>query len=278
MKFKNYILVSRKLWGRNNVALNSFRQLNNSQRVATDEVSKFAEIKDWWNDPSMVPLKRMNEVRIPLIVKHLTGTEPKTVHPLKGYSLLDVGCGGGYLCEPLARLGAQVTGIDPNADGVHYCNSRLQGPSIELKSNLKYKVSTVEEFAGKEKKEQFDAVVASEVLEHVDDVESVIKSAHELLKPNGLFFITTLNQTITAYLLAIFAAEKLLKIVPEGMHHYDLLVPLLSLKVMLEKNNFNVKLTHGLGYNPFTEKWSWRTNTLVSYAVIAQKFNESKYN
>ncbi|RWS18644.1 ubiquinone biosynthesis O-methyltransferase-like protein, partial [Leptotrombidium deliense] len=218
------------------VVLNNVNQLRCSSQEATDEVWKFSRYKDWWNNPGLKALRAMNELRVPLIVNHLTGKEQKTVHPLKGYRLLDVGSGGGLLCEPLARLGGEVTGIEPNSDSVNYCNNRLDGPSTDLKSNLKYVVSTIEEFASKENKAQFDAVIASEVVEHIEDVESVIKSAHELLKPNGLFFITTINQTITAYLVAIFAAENLLGIIPKGTHHYDLLVPSLSLKVMLEKS------------------------------------------
>ncbi|RWS06925.1 ubiquinone biosynthesis O-methyltransferase-like protein, partial [Dinothrombium tinctorium] len=243
-----------------------------SLNVDYQNLSKFYAFDNWWTDERLKPLRAMNELRIPLIVNQLLNDKTINSHkPLSGFTLLDVGSGGGFVSEPLARLGASVTGIDANAQCVEFTNSRLRDRCTQLKSNLNYVHTTVEQFLSNETREKFDAVIASEVLEHIDDVESFIQSCHSLLKSNGHLFITTINQTLAAYLLAIVAAEKLLGLVPDGIHEYNKLVPLLGLKVMLEKNDFRPKLIHGMCFNPITQRWSWTWNTSVNYAIVAVK-------
>lgn len=179
----------------------------------------------------------MNDLRVPLIRNTLVGENILTAKPLANLSILDAGCGGGILSEPLARLGANVTGLDMSETAFEYCNTRLNKIMVDLKPNLTYVKRSIEEFS-QDNVSKFDAAVASEVLEHVEDVESFINSVKITLKDNGKFFITTINQTMAAYLVAIIGAEKIVRLVPEGTHQYEKLVPLLSLTTMLERSKF----------------------------------------
>jgi polyprenyldihydroxybenzoate methyltransferase/3-demethylubiquinol 3-O-methyltransferase len=229
----------------------------------------------WWKSSQGKALRAMNGLRIPLIRDSLAKTN--TNKPLRGKTILDVGSGGGIVSEPLARLGANVTGIDPVPSNVDIANQHMNDCSPNLKSNLKYISSTIEGFASQElNTSAFDAVVASEVLEHVTDVSLFISSVSRLVKPGGKFIVTTINQTAAAHLFAIILAESLLlNLVPKGTHSYDKLVPLEGLRFLLNENGFTVKETRGMFYNPFTKKWAWSSCTLVNYAIVAEKSKQS---
>nr|DBA26527.1 TPA: hypothetical protein GDO54_010771 [Pyxicephalus adspersus] len=189
--------------------------------------------------------------------------------PLSGVKILDVGCGGGLLSEPLGRLGAAVTGIDPLEDNIRTAILHKSEDPV-LDKLIQYKPCTLEEIV-EQNIESFDAIVASEVVEHVNDLESFIQSSFQVLKPGGSLFITTINKTKISYILGIVLAEKIMSIVPEGTHDWDKFIPPEELERLLESNGFVVDTLRGMLYNPLMGSWSWFDDTSVNYAVHASK-------
>ncbi|KAM4678929.1 ubiquinone biosynthesis O-methyltransferase, mitochondrial isoform 2-T2 [Amazona ochrocephala] len=189
--------------------------------------------------------------------------------PLSGVKILDVGCGGGLLSEPLGRLGASVTGIDPLEDNIRTADQHKSFDPV-LAQRIQYKSSSLEEIV-EESMETFDVIVASEVVEHVADLEMFIKCCSQVLKPEGSLFITTINRTQLSYVLGIVVAEKILGIVPEGTHEWEKFVPPEDLEHLLESNGFSVKTVNGMLYNPLWGSWSWTESTSINYAMHAVK-------
>ncbi|XP_065586478.1 ubiquinone biosynthesis O-methyltransferase, mitochondrial [Cyrtonyx montezumae] len=187
--------------------------------------------------------------------------------PLSGIRILDVGCGGGLLSEPLGRLGASVTGIDPLEENIRTADQHKSFDPV-LAKRIQYKSGSLEEIV-EESVETFDVIVASEVVEHVADLEMFIKCCSQVLKPGGSLFITTINKTQLSYILGIVIAEKILGIVPEGTHEWEKFVPPEELQHLLEANGFSVKAVNGMLYNPLTGSWSWMESTSVNYALHA---------
>jgi len=238
-----------------------------------DEISRFDKWSDeWWDEYGKAKgLHAMNGLRVPLIrdgILHMSGGSCEaSPRPLSGFSVLDVGCGGGLLSEPLARLGANVTGLDASAETIETARRHAQTDKRIL-GNLKYECETAEQhLASKEK--HYDAVVVSEVAEHVDDLKLLVETCVKLTKVDGSLFFTTINKTYLAWLLAIIVAENVLNIVPKGTHSYDKLVPPEELMHLLKKAGCDIKLIHGMLYNPIMNKWSWMSDTSISYAVHA---------
>ncbi|XP_070568778.1 ubiquinone biosynthesis O-methyltransferase-like [Ptychodera flava] len=243
------------------------------QSMNIDEVNKFQKLSaDWWNETGSVEaLHLLNKLRVPLIrdgILQEKGMVSTDALPLKGVKLLDVGCGGGILSEPLARLGASVTGIDLSEELLDVAELHsLHDPLVS--QNVKYVCGSIEEMVTKGT-EDFDAVVASEVLEHITELNAFVENCCDLVKPGGSIFITSINKTAIAYALAIVAAESL-NVVPKGSHEWDKLVSLRELQSLLERNGFIVRLVHGSIYNPVCKKWSWIPSTSCNYAVHAVK-------
>jgi polyprenyldihydroxybenzoate methyltransferase/3-demethylubiquinol 3-O-methyltransferase len=246
------------------------------------EMIKFTKMGSdfFWKSNEGSALRSMNELRIPLIrdcVKQHVDADrfKRTIHPLAGVRILDIGSGGGLVAEPLARLGADVTGIDPVEENISTARQHLEDESTNLSSNLTYTHNSVEEYAAVDQnRNSFDAVVASEVLEHVDDVTLFLKSVHSLLKVDGKVIITTINQTPAAQLLAITVAENVLNLVPKGTHEYQKLVPLQGLILLLQETGFRIESVNGMAYNPFSNNWSWCKFRGINYAVVAVKQSE----
>ncbi|XP_069124422.1 ubiquinone biosynthesis O-methyltransferase, mitochondrial-like [Argopecten irradians] len=270
------------------VSVTKFRHCHNSSAkeqpwrpiaqttIDEEEHEKFQMLSNlWWNElGEFQALHTMNELRVPMIRDALVGEVfPSTALPLTGMQILDVGCGGGILTEPLARLGAQMIGVDMVQDNIKTAQAHLvDDPSI--RARVKYIQATVEDLVGSEER-KFDAVVASEVVEHVADLESFLSSSCLLLKPGGSLFITTINKTQISRGLAVFAAEKLLRLVPDGTHDWEKFVPPDDLQYLLENNGLTTRLIHGLLYNPLTCRWSWVKDTSMNYALHAVKGNNS---
>ena len=249
--------------------------LRSSERRSTidnEELNRFSKFGDiWWTSKAGAALRSMNELRVPLIRDNVIKSMPSSSTPLMGVKILDVGSGGGILSEPLARLGATVTGIDPVIENIQIAEQHRDRVP-HLSTNLTYKNTKIEDLLLDESnKEKYDVIVVSEVLEHVDDVELFLNSAHSLLKPEGKLIITTINQTVSAALLAIVGGEYLSNLVPRGTHSYDKFVLLNGLQTMLKEVGFSVDTVHGMCYNPISDKWSWTSNTSVNYAVVATK-------
>lgn len=206
---------------------------------------------DWWSEKgTMHSLFRMNKLRVPMVQDTLLGVQgdskkesgqkedDQNEKPLRNFKIIDVGCGGGLMCEPLAALGADVTGIDVSKESIEAAEEHLKQESASLEANLKYIHCSIEDFANRSETPQFDAAIASEVAEHVPDLEKFIVCCGRVVKPGGYLFITTINQTVAAYLRYILLDEKILRVLPQGTHPYRMLVPIPKLKKILEDSKF----------------------------------------
>lgn len=242
-----------------------------------EEVSKFRAMASMWWDPKgdAKPLHALNRLRVSLIrdgLIHSKSVKPEYLggpKPLTGLKILDVGCGGGILCEPLARLGASVDGLDAAEENVAVASLHAKSDA-RIRSNINYICGTVEEHT-KSLKDHYDAVVASEVLEHIDATDLFVKTCSDALKPGGSFFVTTINKTTVSWLGGILIAEYALRLLPVGTHDWNRFVPRQELLFMLEKNGFAARLVHGMAYNPLVNDWVWVKSSAINYAVHAVK-------
>lgn len=217
----------------------------------------------------------MNAVRIPLIRQAIlndNNANSRSIDvakkPLDSASVLDVGCGGGILSEALARLGANVTGIDAataNVAAATY-HSRLD-PA--LSTHLQYQCITVEDLSASGV--QFDCVVCSEVIEHVADMQAFVKCLAGLVRPGGHLVLTTINRTVQSFGLAILAAEYVLRIVPAGTHEWTKFVPPADLASAIKDEGMEVTKVTGLFYNALNQHWSYTADTRVNYGMVARK-------
>ena len=186
--------------------------------INKEEIEKFSQIAEEWWDPTgkFKPLHKFNPVRISYIKENITNTFKikKDEKILKGIKILDIGCGGGLLSEPMARLGAEVVGIDASSKNIDI--AKLHAKKSNLK--IKYFCASPENFKSDIK---FDVILNMEIIEHVDDVDLFLKSCTKLLKKNGLMFIATLNKTLKSYLFAIIGAEYILRWLPIGTHEWE---------------------------------------------------------
>ncbi|XP_076254980.1 ubiquinone biosynthesis protein COQ3, mitochondrial [Rhynchophorus ferrugineus] len=243
--------------------------------VDQQEINNFKKYSDeWWNEYGPTRgLHSLNKLRIPFIRDGLINessvntTDINTSTPLKGLYVLDVGCGGGILSECLSRLGANVTGIDANPDIIGLAQKHAEKNSL----NINYCFGTIENHH-QEKGVLYDAVVASEIIEHVSEKEEFIKSCANCLKPCGSLFVTTINKTFLANILAVCVAENLLQVVPKGTHQHEKFISPTKLQRLLEDNDIQTKLIHGMAYNVFTNWWYWTSDTSVNYALHGVKY------
>lgn len=243
--------------------------------IDEEEIRHFTALSSlWWDEGGeFEALHSLNELRIPLIRDALMNQKSldqyRADKPLEGFWILDVGSGGGILSEPLARLGAQVIGLDAAEENIKIAQAHLMhDPAI--KDNIKYIHSTVEDIV-ESQSGKFDAVIASEVVEHVADVNTFVSSMCQLVRPGGSVFFTTINKTPLSYALGIIAAEHILKLVSPGTHDWNKFISPLDLQFILERNQFSTHLLHGMWYNPLSKRWSWAKDTSVNYALHAVK-------
>lgn len=251
----------------------SRKSVDSTSSLIPEEERKFSDISQSWWDlyGSFRALHSMNEVRVPFIRDCLLyqgyGSEDIRQKPssLKGLDILDVGCGGGILSEPLARLGADVLGIDASEAAI---SAAKQHRTHDLE-NLQYLCAVIEDIASVGSL-KFDAVIASEVIEHVAEQESFVLSCASLLKPKGSLFFSTINRTLIAKVLAVDAAE-LLGIVPKGAHDWQRFVTPNELQDYLSKAQCATRKIHGTMYNPLTDRWSFIENNNINYIVHATR-------
>lgn len=240
------------------------------------EVRKFqAMASKWWDlQGEFAALHSMNDLRVPFIRDNLLNVHGvwQLGKPLAGLRILDVGCGGGVLSEPLGRLGADILGIDPVEDSVRTAELH-SSYDPDLRERVRYQACTLEELT-EEEVEGFDAVVASEVVEHLADLDAFASCCQQVLKPGGSLFITTLNKTNLSYVFGIVAAEQLLRIVPSGTHDWEKFISPEDLERLLESFGFYVEAIRGMMYNPLTGAWSWQQSTAINYALHAIKRKE----
>ncbi|XP_061676693.1 ubiquinone biosynthesis O-methyltransferase, mitochondrial isoform X2 [Syngnathoides biaculeatus] len=224
----------------------------------------------------------MNDLRVPFIRDNLLNVH-KAHHPgkpLAGVRVLDVGCGGGLLTEPLGRIGAKVLGIDPVEESIGTAQRHLSCDP-DLSERVSYRACTLEELSADMAEREagqgdvlFDAIIASEVVEHLADLETFALCCDHVLKPGGSLFITTINKTNLSYALAIVVAEQLLRIVPRGTHDWEKFISPIELERRLESNGFSVKSVQGLMYNPASGAWTWINSDAINYALHAVKLAE----
>jgi len=243
---------------------------DSSATLDRDEVARFAKLADaWWDEKGPFrPLHKITPTRLTYLRDRLCanfGKDPKAPPSLTGLSVLDIGCGGGLVAEPLTRLGAEVTGIDPGEETIEAAKAHASGAGLRIA----YEATTAEALA--EAGRQFDAVLVLEVVEHVPDVPDFLKRIAPLVAPGGLMILSTLNRTFKAYALAIVGAEYILRWVPAGTHQWERFVTPDELKAALSGAGLSHSDTTGMVYDPLGDHWSLSRDTDVNYFVTATK-------
>jgi len=238
--------------------------------VDAAEVERFSRhAADWWDARGpMAALHKFNPVRLGYIrdqaAKHFR-RDPKKLDSLKGLRMLDIGCGGGILSEPLARLGAQMVGADPSGDNIAAAGAHAQESGLAID----YRATTAEELAAAG--EQFDVVLAMEVVEHVTDVAAFVATCAAMVKPGGLMVAATLNRTLKSFALAIVGAEYVLRWLPRGTHQWDKFVTPEELETAIENAGLRVTGERGVIYNPFADRWQLSSDIDVNYMLVAER-------
>ncbi len=227
------------------------------------EVEKFSKLaQDWWNpNGKFKPLHLFNPVRIKFIKEKLLShfkVNKDDRNPLKNISILDIGCGGGLLCEPLKRLGASITGIDASEKNIKVAKLHAK----EMGLNINYIQCSPENLKIKKK---YDVILNMEVIEHVSDVELFIKNCSHLLKKGGVMFVATINKNLKSYLTAIIGAEYILKWLPIGTHDWNKFLTPTELEKIASKQNFVIDEVKGVKFNFFLKKWYISNDCSVNY-------------
>jgi 2-polyprenyl-6-hydroxyphenyl methylase/3-demethylubiquinone-9 3-methyltransferase len=236
--------------------------------VNKKEIEKFSKMAAEWWDPSgkFKPLHKFNPIRIRYIKENIINSFKlkSKKKPLDKISILDIGCGGGLLSEPMTRLGANVTGIDASSKNINI--AKLHAKKNKLKIN--YLCSSPEKLKIQKK---FDVILNMEIVEHVEDINFFINSCSKLLKKNGLMFVATLNKTLKSYLFAIIGAEYVLRWLPIGTHDWEKFVKPEDLKKILNKNNLKLEKLDGMNFNIISDEWSVSSDTSINYIVKSIK-------
>ena len=225
-----------------------------------EKLSKMAA--DWWNpNGKFKPLHLFNPARIEFIKKKLISyfnLNSNSTKPLKKLKILDIGCGGGLLCEPLSELGATITGIDPSKDNIEV--AKLHSKKMNL--NVNYIHSSPENL---NLKNEFDVIFNMEVIEHVSNTNLFIKNCSKLIKKKGIMFVATLNKNLKSFMFAIIGAEYILRWLPIGTHDWDNFLEPEKLKVIAKNNGFKNRDLVGVKFNPFTGQWNQSLDVSVNY-------------
>ena len=239
-----------------------------STTINKEEIQKFSKLaEEWWDvNGKFKPLHMFNPIRIEYITNHIKKhfQIKNEVNSLEGLKILDIGCGGGLISEPLARLGADVTGIDASEKNINVAKLH----SKESKLNINYITCSPENLKNFE---NFDVILNLEIVEHVNDVNFYIKSCNKLIKKNGIMFTATLNRTLTSYIKAIVGAEYVLRWLPIGTHDWNKFIKPEELENYLTLEKFTTIEIKGLNFNPFTRRWKRSNNLSVNYIICSLK-------
>jgi 2-polyprenyl-6-hydroxyphenyl methylase/3-demethylubiquinone-9 3-methyltransferase len=238
--------------------------------IDADEVERFSRLAaEWWNpNGKFRPLHKFNPIRLAWIRDQVSakfGRDPRAPRPFEGLRILDIGCGGGLLCEPMARLGAEVVGADAAATNIEV--AKLHG--VESGLTIDYRATTAEALA--DAGEKFDVILNMEVVEHVADIDLFIAKCGEMVKPDGVMFVATINRTLKALGLAIIGAEYVLRWLPRGTHQFGKLVRPDELERALTAAGMTITDRSGVVYNPLADRWQRSKDMDVNYMVLAEK-------
>ena len=226
------------------------------------EIEKFSKIaKEWWNpDGKFKPLHKFNPIRISYIKENIIKTFKlnQKKAPLKNIKILDIGCGGGLLSEPMCKLGADVTAIDASKKNISVAKLHSKKNNLQIK----YICTSPEKLKIRNK---FDVILNMEIVEHVEDVNFFLKSCSNLLKKNGIMFVATLNKTLKSYVFAIVGAEYILRWLPIGTHEWEKFIKPDELISILKKNNFRLDQIDGIKFNLLMDEWNISKDKSVNY-------------
>jgi 2-polyprenyl-6-hydroxyphenyl methylase/3-demethylubiquinone-9 3-methyltransferase len=237
--------------------------------INKDEIEKFSKLADeWWDvNGKLKPLHMFNPVRIEYILdittSHFKIDKSKKL-PLNNLKILDIGCGGGLISEPMTRLGSKITAIDASSKNISIAKAHAKKSNL----NITYLNNVPEDLNAQDK---FDVILNLEVVEHVENLDLYLKSCFKLLKPKGIMFTATLNRTLTAYIKAIVGAEYVLRWLPIGTHDWNKFIRPEELERKLTDLNFSIKELTGLSFNPFFKEWKRTKDLSVNYILVAQK-------
>ena len=230
--------------------------------VNKKEIDKFSKMANEWWDPEgkFKPLHKFNPTRIKYIKENIINNFKlkNKIRPLSGINILDIGCGGGLLSEPMSRMGANVTGIDASDKNIKI--AKLHSKKNKLKIN--YLCSSPEKLKITKK---FDVILNMEIVEHVEDIDFFLKSCSKLLKKNGLMFVATINKTLKSYVFAIVGAEYVLRWLPIGTHEWEKFVKPEDLKKILMKYDLSLNKLEGMNFNIIKDEWSISRDLSVNY-------------
>jgi len=238
--------------------------------VDAEEVAFFARIADSWWDPSgpFKPLHQLNPTRLSYIRREVTahfGIGDKEVAPFKGLRLLDIGCGGGLISEPMCRLGADVVAVDASEKNIKTASVHAEAGGLDID----FRNNTAEALA--DAGEQFNVIINMEVIEHVADVNAYLSACRKLLKPGGIMLLSTINRTPKAYLFAIIGAERVLRWLPKGAHDWNKFLTPIELSDASTKAGFAPSEATGFVFNPFSGRWRLSSSdTSVNYAMTVK--------
>jgi len=236
--------------------------------INKEEIDKFSKIAEEWWDPEgkFKPLHIFNPLRIKYIkdsiIKHFKIKKKKL--PLSGLKILDIGCGGGLIAEPMSRLGANITGIDASEKNINIAKAHLK----KSKLKINYKCASPENFNQKEK---FDIILNLEIIEHVEDVELFLEKSSKLLKKDGLMFVATINKTLKSYLFAIIGAEYILRWLPIGTHDWENFVEPSKLILLGEKNRLKLNKIDGMKFDIISNNWNLSKDKSINYITEFKK-------
>ncbi len=238
--------------------------------IDQSEVDRFSAMAAEWWDPAgkFRPLHKFNPVRLAFIrdtIAENFGRDPKAPRPLAGLRVLDIGCGGGLLCEPVARMGADVVGADASEKNIRIAETHAAGSGVAVD----YRAVTAEDLAAAG--ESFDVVLNMEVVEHVADVDFFLTSCARMVRPGGLMFVATINRTLKAGALAIFGAEYVLRWLPRGTHQYEKLVRPEEIEAPLAASGLAVTARSGVSFNPLAKQWNLSKDMDVNYMLVAKR-------
>ena len=237
--------------------------------INKEEIQKFSNLaEEWWDvKGKFKPLHMFNPIRIQYIserIKEYFKLTDKDKNYLNGLKILDIGCGGGLISEPMARLGATVTGIDASEKNIKVASVHSKKSNL----NINYQHKSPEQLTNYE---SYDIILNLEIVEHVNDVNLYLETCHKLLKKGGLMFTATLNRTLTSYIKAIIGAEYILRWLPIGTHDWNKFIKPEELEKKLVDLKFNIIDIKGLEFNPFNSKWKKSNNISVNYIICSSK-------